>query len=110
MFPIYWHKSTLLAVLFGGGSGKHRGAKFYKGKGCESCRGTGYRGRDGLFEILEMDSTLRNMIVEGVSDDQLKACALTQGMKTLRMKGIERILDGSTTLEEIARVVNMKED
>ncbi|MCD6393787.1 MAG: Flp pilus assembly complex ATPase component TadA [Planctomycetes bacterium] len=99
-----------LAMLFEDGAGKHRNAQFYKGKGCESCRGTGYRGREGLFEIFEMDSTLRNMIVEGVSNDQLKACAMAQGMKTLRMKGIERILEGSTTLEEIARVVNMKED
>jgi len=99
-----------LAMLFEDGAGKHRNAQFYKGKGCESCRGTGYRGREGLFEIFEMDSTLRNMIVEGVPNDQLKACAMAQGMKTLRMKGIERILEGSTTLEEIARVVNMKED
>jgi type II secretory ATPase GspE/PulE/Tfp pilus assembly ATPase PilB-like protein len=99
-----------LAMLFGDGADKHRDATLYKGKGCESCRGTGYRGREGLFEIFEMNSTLRNMVVEGVSDDKLKACALDQGMKTLRMKGIERILEGSTTLEEIARVVNMKED
>ena len=99
-----------LAAIFGDGADKHRDAKLYKGKGCESCRGTGYRGRGGLFEIFEMDSALRNMVVEGVSDDQLKACALAQGMKTLRMKGIERILEGSTTLEEITRVVNMKED
>ncbi len=110
------HKPTQqeLATLFGDGANtkadKHRDAKLYKGKGCESCRGTGYRGREGLFEIFEMNSTLRNMVVEGVSDDKLKACALTQGMKTLRMKGIEQILEGSTTLEEITRVVNMKED
>ncbi|RKY10129.1 MAG: type II secretion system protein GspE [Planctomycetota bacterium] len=99
-----------LAMLFGDGADKHRDATLYKGKGCEACRGTGYRGREGLFEIFEMNSTLRNMVVEGVSDDKLKACALAQGMKTLRMKGIERILEGSTTLEEITRVVNMKED
>ena len=103
-----------LAMLFGDGANtkadKHRDAKLCKGKGCESCRGTGYRGREGLFEIFEMSSELRNMVVEGVSDDKLKECALTQGMKTLRMKGIERILEGSTTLEEITRVVNMKEN
>ncbi len=99
-----------LALLFGDGADKHRDATLYKGKGCESCRGTGYRGRAGLFEIFEMNSTLRNMVVEGVPDDKLKACALDQGMKTLRMKGIERILEGSTTFEEITRVVNMKED
>jgi type IV pilus assembly protein PilB len=88
-----------------------RAVKLYRGKGCQSCRNTGYCGREGIYEILETDSALlRSMIIEGASDDQLKACAQMQGMKTLKAQGIERVLDGHTTIDELARVVNMKDN
>jgi len=89
---------------------QYRDITLYRGEGCETCRRTGYRGRQGVFEILQMDATLRNMVVQNASDDQIKACAVSQGMKTLKMQGIEQILAGSTTFQELARVVNMKED
>ena len=88
----------------------YRKSTLYKGAGCESCRKTGYRGRQGVYEILEMNSILRNMIVEGASDDQLKACAIMQGMKTLKMQGTQQVMEGSTTLDELIRVVDMRED
>jgi type II secretory ATPase GspE/PulE/Tfp pilus assembly ATPase PilB-like protein len=88
----------------------YRTAKLYKGQGCESCRRTGYRGRKGIYEILEVTPVLRNLIVQGASDDQLKACAVSQGMKTLKIQGTQKVLDGDTTLQELVRVVNVRED
>lgn len=88
----------------------YHNAKLYKGLGCESCRRTGYRGRQGIYEILEITPLLRNMIVQGASDDQLKAAAISQGMKTLKMQGTKKVLDGETTLQELVRVVNVRED
>jgi type IV pilus assembly protein PilB len=88
----------------------YRKSTLYKGAGCESCRKTGYRGRQGVYEILEINSILRNMIVEGASDDQLKACAIMQGMKTLKMRSAQQVMEGSTTLDELIRVVDMRED
>lgn len=88
----------------------YRNATLYKGQGCESCRRTGFRGRQGIYEILEVTPMLRNMIVQGASDDQLKACAISQGMKTLKMQGADKVLQGETTLQELVRVVNVRED
>ncbi|MBE0537657.1 MAG: type II/IV secretion system protein [Phycisphaerae bacterium] len=88
----------------------YRGAKLNKGQGCEACRGTGYRGRQGIYEILEVMPQLRNLIVQGAPDDQLKACAVSQGMKTLKMQGTQKVLGGETTLQELVRVVNVRED
>lgn len=98
-----------LDLLYGDTSGG-KDTKLYKGEGCESCRFTGYRGRQGVYEIFQQTPKLRNMMVAGASDDQLKTVAIEQGMKTLKMKGMQQVLDGTTTLADIARVVDMRED
>ncbi len=89
---------------------KVRSGVLAKGKGCNFCRDTGYHGRKGLLEILEMAGIIRNMVVERASDDQIKSCAVMQGMKTLRMQGIGQVIEGATTIDELARVVNLREE
>ena len=98
-----------LELLYGDAS-EGKDIKLYKGQGCDSCRGTGYRGRQGVYEIFQQTPKLRNMMVAGASDDQLKTAAIEQGMKTLKMQGMRQVLEGTTTLKDLARVVDMRED
>ena len=80
------------------------GLKFYRGEGCKSCKNTGYKGRIGIFEMLMLDDKIRDMILTKVSSNQIKDAAQEAGMKTLREDGIEKVLDGSTTIDEVIRV------
>ena len=84
--------------------------RLYKGVGCEYCRQTGYCGRNGVYEIFTVTPEMRRLIVEGVSEDQLKAEAMKQGMQTLRMHAVRQVLRGQTTSDEILRVIDMRED
>ena len=77
--------------------------KFYYGRGCERCNNTGYKGRMGLFELLIMNDTLRELITSEVSLDELTAVARTQGMRTLRESGMLAIHTGQSTVDEVAR-------
>jgi len=77
---------------------------FSRGKGCEYCNGTGYRGRVALYEIMEINDAIKKSILQGCSGGALKDLARAQGMKTLRESGIRKILDGLTTIEEVLRV------
>ena len=72
--------------------------------GCEDCRGTGYSGRTGIYEILVITDAIRQMIVDRASAADIKAHALEHGMHTLRMDGWRKVLNGTTTLEEVVRV------
>ena len=83
--------------------------KLHRGAGCNSCHSTGYRGRAGVYEILEMTPEIRSMVVADASDDQIKAQAITEGMKTLKMQGLAQVLAGTTTMDELLRVVDMRE-
>ncbi|MSO19424.1 MAG: type IV-A pilus assembly ATPase PilB [Acidobacteria bacterium] len=74
-----------------------------KGKGCETCNGSGYKGRVGLYEILEINDELRELILVGASSLELKKKAVEQGMITLRRSGLIKVKEGLTTLEEIVR-------
>ncbi len=80
------------------------GAKqFARGKGCEACNFSGYRGRMALAEILVIDERLREIILDGTSTDRLQAAARESGMTTLRQAGLQAIYDGHTTVEEVIR-------
>ena len=79
------------------------GATFYFGRGCEACFHTGHRGRSAIFEILEVDEEVRRAILEGASAGELRDMALRSGMRTLRTSGIEAVLAGVTTIEEVLR-------
>ncbi|MBI5241716.1 MAG: type IV-A pilus assembly ATPase PilB [Elusimicrobia bacterium] len=76
----------------------------HKGKGCENCAGTGYRGRQGLYEVLEVTDTVRQMILDKATAKEIKDQGRKQGMLTLRECAIRKLLGGVTTAEEMIRV------
>jgi type IV pilus assembly protein PilB len=84
-------------------SGENAGMTFYKGKGCDLCGGTGYKGRAGLYEVMAMSTELRKMIMHGASADELRDQGLREGMLTLRMDGMKKVSRGTTTLEEVIK-------
>ncbi len=84
---------------------QERTIKLYRGRGCDFCRGTGYRGRTGAFELITMSDHLRSLILSGASTDEIRSAAQVEGMRTLRQDGIEKVLSGVTTIEELLRVV-----
>ena len=77
--------------------------KFFKGRGCEECADTGYKGRKGVFETLRIGDTLREMINQRVPGVVLRQKAIELGMRTLREEGLQAIFDGETTVEEILK-------
>ena len=79
------------------------GVTFYKGKGCDTCGGSGYKGRAGLYEVMAFSPELRRMILKGASTAELQQQAVADGMLTLRMDGIVKIKRGVTTLEEVVK-------
>jgi type IV pilus assembly protein PilB len=83
--------------------------KFFYGKGCDKCNNTGYKGRMGLYELLVMNDTLRDMIVAETSLDEFRNAARKFGMKTLREVGMDGIHNGLTTIEEVMRETLMDE-
>lgn len=78
--------------------------KFYKGKGCEACNQTGYKGRLGIYEILTMTEEIKAALSESISEYQVRELAKQQGMVTMQQDGVLKILDGLTTVEEVLRV------
>jgi type IV pilus assembly protein PilB len=77
--------------------------QFMKGKGCDSCSGTGYKGRAGLYEVMALSPELRRMILRSASVADIQAMAVKEGMLTLRMDGLKKIERGVTTLEEVVK-------
>jgi type IV pilus assembly protein PilB len=74
-----------------------------KGSGCEKCNGTGYKGRVGLYEVMEIGEELRELILVGASGLELRRKAIEEGMITLRRSGLHKVMEGVTTIEEVAR-------
>ncbi|MCK5767195.1 MAG: type II/IV secretion system protein, partial [Candidatus Atribacteria bacterium] len=81
-----------------------RNIKLYRGKGCPLCKNTGYLGRTSIFEIILLDEEIRSLIVSKASSSVIKETALKKGMKTLRDSGLEKAINGITTIEEVLRV------
>jgi type IV pilus assembly protein PilB len=79
------------------------GKKFYRGRGCDACNNTGYKGRVGLFELMIMNDQLRDMIMQACSRDELRDAARSFGMVTLRDAGMSAAYAGNTTLDEVIR-------
>jgi type IV pilus assembly protein PilB len=77
--------------------------KIRRGRGCVVCNSTGYKGRTGLYEVMEIDDDIRELILVGASAVELKKKAIEHGMITLRRSGLIKVLDGTTTMEEVAR-------
>lgn len=82
---------------------------FYEAVGCEQCDGIGYRGRSGLYEVLQMTNELRMLIVKGASSLEIEEVAMKYGMTTLEQSGILQALQGETTLSEVYRVARPME-
>ena len=78
---------------------------FYRGRGCEHCLGTGYRGRTGIFEVLELDEELKKLINRTQDSNEIKKIAKQKGFKTMLEDGIEKILKGITTSSEVLSVI-----
>lgn len=86
---------------------KDKKLTFYHGKGCKSCRNTGYRGRTGIFEMLTLNPEIQDLIMKKASSNQIKEVAVKAGMKTLREDGISKVIAGRTTLDEVLRVTQL---
>ena len=79
------------------------GRRFFRGRGCETCNNTGYKGRVGLYELMIVNDTIRDMIMQNASVDDLRKTAVGFGMITLRESGMSKAYEGVTTLEEVVR-------
>ncbi len=75
----------------------------YRGKGCTECRNTGYRGRIAIFEMIPMSREMRKLVYDSANEDEIRQAALKGGMESLRDAGNHRVLDGTTTVEEVLR-------
>ncbi len=87
-------------------SGDHT---FYRGRGCEQCMGTGYRGRTGIFEVLEVDEEIKKLIVKTQSATDIRNFARSRGFKSMLEDGIRKVLSGITTPEEVLKAVKAEE-
>jgi type IV pilus assembly protein PilB len=82
---------------------EYRNMQFFKGKGCDTCNGSGYKGRCGVYEVMAMSTEIRRAIMRGSSSDELRELAIEEGMLTLRMDGLLKASRGTTTLEEVIK-------
>ncbi|MBI5073688.1 MAG: type IV-A pilus assembly ATPase PilB [Nitrospirae bacterium] len=78
--------------------------KVFKGKGCPACNNTGYKGRVALYEVMLLKDEIKELVLEGASSAEIKKAAIRLGMKSLRMSGMTKIVEGVTTIEEVLRV------
>jgi type IV pilus assembly protein PilB len=79
--------------------------ELFRPVGCSACANTGYRGRMGLYEVMPVTEEIERLTVERSSSDHIRAVAIEQGMSTLREDGLDKAIGGTTSLQEIARVV-----
>ncbi len=100
--PIKVDKQVL--VDFGFTDDQLSRGQIMKGQGCKTCNGTGYKGRVALYEVMRFGEQLKEMVQQGASTAELKAASIRQGMMTLRAAGIEKVIQGMTTTEEVGRV------
>ena len=87
-------------------AGAPPGAVFYRASGCDECAGTGYSGRTGIYELLDVDDTIRSLILKNADSSVIRKTAMERGFKTMRQYGASIIMEGVTSLEEVARVTS----
>ena len=102
-----YHPDENLQTLAGLNVEQCKNTVFYKSHGCENCFNTGYKGRMAIMEIMPLDETIKSLILQTSDSNIIKAAAVKNGMKTLRVDGISKILEGTTTIEEVLRVTNV---
>ncbi|MDD5595489.1 MAG: GspE/PulE family protein [Candidatus Omnitrophica bacterium] len=81
----------------------------FEGKGCEECRFTGFHGRTGIHEIITISASIRDLIMNRASSQQIKQKAISEGMRTLRQDGLRKVIEGITTFSEVIRVTQQEE-
>jgi len=99
-------RDQLLGLGFDPDAPENKDVMFYTGQGCSNCRNTGYRGRIGIFEMMTMNTEIRELVVKRASADQVKEAALANGMVTLGMDALNKAISGVTDIDEILRVVS----
>lgn len=98
-------KRQLPPQLFSKYLGKSKTIRFYKGKGCPACRNTGYAGRIGIFEVLLMENSIRDLIMKKATAEEIETQAIKNGMTSMLEDGIKKVIGGQTTLDEIMGAV-----
>ena len=78
---------------------------FYRGRGCDHCKTTGYRGRTGIHEVLQISERVRSLVLSRASTAEIRQAAIEDGMRTMQDDAVQKVLDGTTTLDECMRVV-----
>ncbi|NVM57152.1 MAG: Flp pilus assembly complex ATPase component TadA, partial [Desulfobacterales bacterium] len=86
------------------GAEKFEGKVLHRGRGCPSCLHTGYKGRTGIFELMVLDDALKNLILKTSDANAIKELAVSGGISTLRTDGVQKVLAGVTTINEVFRV------
>jgi type IV pilus assembly protein PilB len=99
--PLAATKESIAAYLQACGQNLEQ---IYQGTGCDKCRHTGYKGRLGVYEMMELDDELRDAISRSIELTELRAMARRKGMRTLRDDGLQKVAAGMTTVDEIMRV------
>lgn len=89
-----------------GSKGNKKKVRLYRGEGCEMCGFTGYRGRTGIFEVIEMSDEIKALIMRQGNANQIKKQAIKEGMRPMLDDGIRKVLQGKTTIEEVLRVIS----
>jgi type IV pilus assembly protein PilB len=98
--PVNMHEEALRELGINESPGE---LTLFEAKGCVACNDTGYKGRLGLYEVMEISHYIREQIIERASTAEMKAKAMEQGMLTLRMDGLDKFKKGQTSLEEVLR-------
>jgi type IV pilus assembly protein PilB len=81
----------------------------WRGRGCAHCHSTGYHGRTGIFEVLDVDETMRALVVGGAHDTAIRNAAIEAGMRSIGEDGLKKVMEGQTTLDEVTRVTYLAE-
>ncbi|MCK4720474.1 hypothetical protein KAU08_07435, partial [bacterium] len=85
-------------------------ARLFKGRGCTICRGTGYKGRSGVFEAMRVSPKIRELILRDASTDDIRKQAVAEGMVTLEQSALLKVLRGITTIDEAMRITTLRKE
>ena len=86
------------------------GSKCYRGRGCDVCSNTGYKGRMAIYEVMPMTKRVKELLLKGSTTSELRSEAIKAGMETLRVSGFKKVIQGISTLEEVLRVTVGEEE
>ena len=100
------HAGTKPVIPLTGPVGAPAGKEFFRGRGCARCKGMGFSGRTGIFEVLVLTDPLRRLLESKSPADEIRRQAMEEGMRTLRQDGMAKVEQGITTLEEVLRVTD----